>query len=546
MLEGFLRRQRRLFRLGALAYALFALIGLLAVCSPGGGIAVLVLFYSSPLAVVVTLLWRGDWLSPAGRALLRKTGVHGDAWTILRAIDAEAAGPEALWVGERATWRFWSLPRFALVTPNWLVQTDPEGVTLVKLADVLWVFRRCRSDSTGWGGRHLAHGYRIYYQPGSLETVSMPSPADADAVLGEILRHRPELLAGFGEPMRGMLAAGPAGFAAELQRRRGEWDRATEDERSAWQTEQLRKLDDQVQQLQWAEADPLTEQVSRKDSTALQPQLPAGSQGTSDPSSELSLSTMMAAERVHLNVLLAFAAVVTVSMTMICCMPFLTYPSSPGPGSTLVLMALYGAFVSGPWAAYFWRTRFRPILPRIRAELERHGAWRDVLRQIDEELQGGSEWFAGYWALGLQPFRTDALAVTRSWLIQVRPGRCVLVQLSDLVWVHKEVVPRRHLLPGPEFCFHLGCRLRGGETRIIRVASETILHQLFEVLLERRPGLLCGMHGSYRELAARGPAALTDAYERRAAEFAQLGEPQREEWLDLSWNDFQALIYNPE
>src|SRR5205814_1514946 len=148
VLEEMLQRQRRVLRLIALAYALAAAFGVLALFTPGGGVAVMFLFYSSPLGVLALAVWRSGWLIGSGRALLRKAAAHGEPWAVLRAIDAEA---DAVWVGERATWRFWSLPRFALVTPGWLVQTDPDGVTLLPLADVIWVFRRQRHDMASWG-----------------------------------------------------------------------------------------------------------------------------------------------------------------------------------------------------------------------------------------------------------------------------------------------------------------------------------------------------------------------------------------------------------
>ena len=40
------------------------------------------------------------------------------------------------------------------------------------------------------------------------------------------------------------------------------------------------------------------------------------------------------------------------------------------------------------------------------------------------------------------------------------------------------------------------------------------------------------------------PEALEEAYQKRAAEFAALGEAEREAWLDRSWNDFQSLVRN--
>ncbi len=82
--------------------------------------------------------------------------------------------------------------------------------------------------------------------------------------------------------------------------------------------------------------------------------------------------------------------------------------------------------------------------------------------------------------------------------------------------------------------------------RNVLVPTETILHQLFEELLERRPGLLTGMLGVYLDLVERGSGALEEAYQKRAAEFAGLGDDEREAWLDRSWNDFQTLLVNAD
>ena len=110
----------------------------------------------------------------------------------------------------------------------------------------------------------MEHGYRVFYRPGALETVTMPTPADADEVLGAVMRRPPEVIAGYGDrgtdACRRVAAIRPGSRAPAARMGRGR----ARSERAAWRSEQMRRIDEDVQQLQYSEADPLAEQMARR------------------------------------------------------------------------------------------------------------------------------------------------------------------------------------------------------------------------------------------------------------------------------------------
>src|ERR1051326_5312166 len=123
MFEPFLRRQRLILRLTTLGYFSLILLAILALLAPGfQPIAFMFLIYGGPLVLLAVVFWRNDWLFGWGRRLFRQAAARGEPWELIRLLDAEAAGPDAVWVGTRPGGQFLTAPRFALVTPTWLLQ----------------------------------------------------------------------------------------------------------------------------------------------------------------------------------------------------------------------------------------------------------------------------------------------------------------------------------------------------------------------------------------------------------------------------------------
>src|SRR5262249_30694860 len=139
--------------------------------------------------------------------------------------------------------------------------------------------------------------------------------------------------------------------------------------------------------------------------------------------------------------------------------------------SAIALTIPTGVLVLGLWwiIRRFGERSFRRAL---RKKLARYGRPGEVMNRIDVELLDSvhsRQWckFPADFILG-QP---DLITLTQNWLVWVRPGNAVVFNLSDLVWVHKRIVPRSTLVRD-EFVYELGCLLADGNDPRIEPSSE--------------------------------------------------------------------------
>jgi hypothetical protein len=540
MLEQIIRRQR-LVRWAAAAVVLLVAAVVAAGAAALGPAPVQLAFY-----VVAGAIWYASWLvlSRWGRGarsrsspLWRQALVYGSPRRVLGAIDAEvAAGRDVRVFGRTSVWCFWTTPDFVLLTTSWLVQANRAGLTIVRLDEILWVFRYDRRARGIWGLPVESHGFRVCVSAEEVEEFPVQDPEEEAVILDELLRRRPEALAGFDEEWRELLSKSAEWMAGEIERRRGEWQALDAGGRERWHAEQRRALDESAQFLSLRGRDQIH---SALDTAALARK----GRAPRDDGATLRLSSVITVEWSRF----ALVLIVWLGGSALAVLAIAVSASQGDVEETLIIGSVAAGGLVAAWAWFAWRHVRESSALRLGRLLRRQGSRRRVVSDIDTELRPPApRWLRGTWPRSFMYPPPDFTAVTASWLVQMRPGHAALVRLAELAWVHKRVVPKLVWWVGDRYGFELAVRLRDGTAVKVRADDEAELGELLEELLERRPGLLTGWRGDCVALLEAGPAVLAASVDERERQFAALPPEKREVWLDESWDLFQRFVQNAE
>src|SRR5262245_51147989 len=361
MIERMISRHRNVRLLGLAGAVLlcgvaFAVSGQVPQVILPASVVFCLLIYFAPM------LFTSRWTA-GGMPLTASARQHGSPRDTLRRIDAEiAAGRDVRFFG---TWRFWTPPDLIIFTPNWLVQINAAGVSAVRLDDVLWVFKRSRVMMQTWGRERVVHGLRVYYRPDYWEVFPLSSPDAVDDVLGELLRRRPEVLAGHFEEH---LAAAVTGtIAAEVERRRNEWAEASPSRRDARRREQRRELNEATQHLALADRDPFDAAWRT-------------TPGPAEPIAALSLRRIIAAEWRRLLGNLAAFPIFALFVAAYLYFWFVHGPQNLGPpGAGHVYPGGFMLVLLGIATVSCFRQVRRSFIWDLRRQLAGHGPLRDVV-----------------------------------------------------------------------------------------------------------------------------------------------------------------------
>jgi hypothetical protein len=544
MLERFLWRQKRMMLL-----VVVAVMAVLAVAHliPGSArhigvllfVDAVVIFLGGPLFALWWQHWR-EWLPWRGEASSRG---------VLRQIDAEIDAANGVRrFGNPSFWSFWVGPGFAVLTPRWLVRVGGAGMRAVPVNDILWIFlSRCRYVT--WAVRRRALGLRLYFRGDRWAFIALDDEAEMDAALDELLRRRPGIAAGYDDEWLKLLADGPEAFNTRIRREREEWQSLPSDEREARHSESMWRLHAAVQDLPRYANDPF-ERFTWSPRPPFGPGKPWSVDDAKRRQPRPQLRATLRAERPRPFVwsaisLAAGGFTVPALAYNVLRASFGVDPFRGLPAAEWVRLAAALVFFA-IWTWVVCRFVHRSFRPELMRRLTAFGAPDRVIAQVDQELRGEEVWVVG------PPFYADAVkrpnyvALTRSWLLQVRRGRTMLVRLEDLVWVYKRRDPGPAWLPWVSRCYELGCRTRDGAAWYVMTTIEGDIDRLFEEVLERRPAVLVGWGDECLDLMEQGPEAIAKAYDARAAEFAKLAPAEREAWLDASYARFTELAWNAE
>lgn len=488
---------------------------------------------------IVGWLFRSRWGRGASsdKSPLRQAACYGDPAAVLGAIDAEIAARRDVCIfGRTIDWQTGFAPNLVLLTPSWLVQANRDGLTLVRLDDLVWVFRFRRLGRNDYGIASRTHGFRVCVSSDELKEFPIADEAEVDAILEEIQRRRPAIFAGFDETCRELLSQGAGRMAEEAHRRRREWSALDDAGRERWRAEQREALDKSAQFLSSRARDKLRDALeasarSRQGLTGPPPDRDAG----------ISVAGITAVERVRSTSTALVAVLATIPLLLL---TVGTFPRA-GLDERIGIVATTGTLIAAGWTAFALRYVIWSPARRLGNLLRRHGP--TVINDIDADLRAtATRWTYGRWPRSILYSQPDFMAIGAVWLIQMRPGHAELVRLTDLAWVHERVVPKRLWGLGDRYRFDLVGRLRDGSSMSIRADDEAELAELLDELLERRPALLTGWRGDWMALLEAGPNELVAAYEERERQYAALPPEKRESWLDESFDLFQRFVENVE
>src|SRR5437016_2502537 len=156
MLQRLIRLQRHV-HMGIALAVILGTVMLSAIIGRGSWFLTVVLggvYVFVGMAHAVRLI-RSRWgrgVTSKSSPLWRQAAAYGEPGDVLAAIDAEvAAGHDVRVFGRTVAWDQWFAPDLVLLTPSWFVRATRAGLVVVRLDDVLWVFRfRRRGDSPFW------------------------------------------------------------------------------------------------------------------------------------------------------------------------------------------------------------------------------------------------------------------------------------------------------------------------------------------------------------------------------------------------------------
>lgn len=553
MLERFIHRQRFVRLLAAwLVVAAGITIGFVQYASeprPDAlpGIAVIIGFYFGMPTVVICLSGWGVSLRSNRHRFLKQLKPYGEPLTVLREIDAEiAAGNDLSWFRERPSWRTWLVPSFILLTPNWLVQVCRYGVAVVPLADMVWVFRRSRIVRGLGGLKRMVHGFRILYEPNYWEFLPFDDESMIQAVADELVRRRPEILAGLRDEWDEASTHGVDRLINEVTRRRRELENSSLETKQTWHHQQLDALLSDVQELFLGESDPYSPLESPLRSTPESRFQGIGSRSISPRVVKRWPKTSL--QQIAQHEMALVGACIAVGLFAFCSWvvgAFMYLKAEQVHAKADLEPCLITGFgfiaIFDVWAV--WRFAFHSFLWGLRRQLGPHGI-KTAIKEIDRELADESSmWMVGRWPGSEFSAQPDAFALTKNWLVQFRPRGSVAIHLSELFWIWKRVVPRFSILAMSPNQYQLGCMLRSGEKRFVVLDTEGELNRLIEELLRRSPALATGWQPKWLDLANLGPKAIESERQARIRAFERLTPSEREAWMDKRWDEIQQTVH---
>ena len=202
----------------------------------------------------------------------------------------------------------------------------------------------------------------------------------------------------------------------------------------------------------------------------------------------------MEADRSQLTMLIGLAVIAIFFFSTLCCIGGIFARSAPSPSEVFVLSAILILAIGGPWRWWSSSGTSAARPGRCAASWTAGAGAGKCSRSIDAELADtGACWTTGHWSHGTQLLRSNVIAVTRTWLIQARPGHCAVVHSAGpglgpiRNWSRGECG-----CPAPASTSTSAAGFAAARLRNVLVTNEATLQQLFEELLERRPGLLTG------------------------------------------------------
>lgn len=558
MLEKQIYKQRKVRCWLALALILtpFVLVGIIDAVQPPANradapeqlalSAVYAVILFGPIAFGVTRAGWGTSLWPDRHALLSRLVNYGNAWSVLRQIDGEIAeSRDVAWFGERSTWRFWSSPYFVILTRNWLVQNCPEGCTVIRLSDILWVFQRRRMVRRGWGMHRMQHGFRVWFEPGRWELVPLDTQIETDLVLMELLRRRPWMMTGMHFEWEQLQREGPGPAAHAVASRQRQWHTLDAAGQGKWRQNLMADLREGVYTLAANELDP----YSPFERTLLRDRQQRGrrwydsdDQGRiTQFNRQLVLRHVLQIERIWqwLGTAAVFGVIALGGILFV----YSVQDADVGADLLMYRTAVILSTIVGVSVYVLLRFRVFSFMRGLWRDLELHGRFRDVIKRIDADLEDLSDgWLLGRWPREILHPQPDCLALSTNWLIRLKPRGSVAIHLPDLAWIYKRVVPRLSWRTTEANVHQLGCILADGQERFITLVSMDEIDRLVEEILARCPAVWGGWRGEWLDVFEAGRSAIQSNLDARRERVAGMTPDQRDAWLDETWNDIQRAV----
>jgi hypothetical protein len=220
------------------------------------------------------------------------------------------------------------------------------------------------------------------------------------------------------------------------------------------------------------------------------------------------------------------------------------------PGSLLLLFASRGTEVNpqgflcccvgpmvciGVLVAVLFGEQFAPVFTdeRLAFLLSSYGSTSDLILQIDRELSTD----LALWKRGQAPtaFRgrfSRCTIVTLSWLLNFDQTDFWVLPLTDVLWAFKRVCAVSAWWGGERLVFQVCCVMGVNRIYCLTMPNESWAAGALGAMIERRPEMLVGYRGEWRDLAATGRKALRAEVQRRRIRWNQLDADERNQWLD--------------
>jgi hypothetical protein len=192
-------------------------------------------------AIVNLILLNQIKRNPAKNPYLRTLAVFGDAWEIARDIDTHLAESDGVF-----TVRYGG-PGINEVNLSaaWLVRIMPRTVFAAPVPEMDWVFKRLTLRPQAGHADQFDVDMIVHHRRG-VEPFPFPHEEAADAVMEELLNHRPELLIGHLGEWMDLVRRGPDVVNEALATRRNKYDQYTPNQQFEWREDQLDAFDGHV------------------------------------------------------------------------------------------------------------------------------------------------------------------------------------------------------------------------------------------------------------------------------------------------------------
>lgn len=174
----------------------------------------------------------------------RRLAELGDPKHVIAGIDKELRG-ENVWVtGSLHYASPIRPPKYIAVTPNWLFQARFGYTVLLRLAELIWVFKRRRPGPAWlpWDTRRYELNCRT--RDGREWCVRTSDEEEIDRLFEQLLERRPALLVGWGGECLDLQEQGPAAVAAAYDGRAAEFEKLAPKAREAWLDASCRRFEE--------------------------------------------------------------------------------------------------------------------------------------------------------------------------------------------------------------------------------------------------------------------------------------------------------------